>query len=173
MKSLTYSELRPLLITGAIVLWKSPGIIPWLIRQWSEYSHASLIVRLDDYVELKDRVWLVEALAQGISLGILSKELEGYKGEAFVLIPELNIHQQSIIRQFALNECGERVDYDFFGLFANVFGRISFDVRKYICSEFCYQAMVECGQCPVMNQAPRPGDLPIWVGGTLYKIKPE
>jgi hypothetical protein len=158
------------MISGSVILWQSPGLIPWLIRLFSRYSHASLVVRMNDE-ELRERVWLVEAMEQGLVLRILSYRLRGYKGRCFVLIPEISLGQESVVKAFAMGECGSGKGYDFLGLFGNVFGRVSANARRYFCSEFVYAALVEAGVCPPLDHAPRPGDLPEWIGGQLYEIQ--
>lgn len=155
----TYSTIRPLLTTGSVILWKGNGVIPWLIRRWSEYSHASLVIRLNNHDELKDRVWLVEALEGGLELRLLSERMYGYNGRTFAMVNDLDTHQQAIVREFAMEQCGKGVRYDYRGLFRNIFGRVSQDADKFFCSEFVCAALRLAQGCSRPN-APRPGDLP-------------
>ena len=155
-----YSKARERMATGDVVLWKGKGIISRLIRLWSEYSHASLVLRLKEFKGLKDRRFLLEALASGIELRLLSRRLRGYRGEAW-WFPLLDEYQgkRSDIAAWALNQVGKRYDYG--SLFKNMLGRVNADARSYFCSEFVFLAYKEAGIVGG-NVAPRPGDIARW-----------
>ncbi|SDB03706.1 hypothetical protein SAMN05660653_00169 [Desulfonatronum thiosulfatophilum] len=180
----TYKEIRPLLRTGDCVLWQSRGLVPWIIQRFTAYSHAALVVRLDEYCGLKDRIFLVEAVSKGLVLSLLSGRIPATgKGRAFIFQPRtLYGYSQDKIRSDALTATARGVGYDFKGLFANVFGRVSTDAKRYFCSEVVwrkwdmagvlrYDNLTESGQAALKaGQAPRPGDLPLWVNGTAREI---
>lgn len=180
----TYDEIRPSLRTGDCVLWQSRGVVPWIIQRWTDYSHAALIIRLDEYCGLKDRVFLVEAVSRGLTLTLLSERLpRPGRGRAFLFQPEtLHEYSQNAIRADALTATAQGIGYDFKGLFANLFGRVSLNARRYFCSElvwakwhkagvFRYGNLTEAGQSGLdRNRAPRPGDLVAWVRGDVVEV---
>ena len=148
--------------SGDVVLWKGRGIISRLIRIWSEYSHASLVLRLKEFENLKDRRFLLEALSSGIELRLLSRRLEEYSGEAW-WFPLKSIYDRTGVRQeiatWALKQVG--IKYDFDSLFRNALGRVSADAKQYFCSEFVYLAYKQAGLVK-RQKAPRPGDIAKW-----------
>lgn len=164
-----YKNIRSQMLTGHAIVWKGKGIISSLIMKWSPFSHASLIVRLREYKELKRRVFLVEALADGLEFRLLSERLkEG--GEAYWLPTDMTIGQMSKSREHALLECARGIPYDYGSLFKNIFGRVSSNARKYFCSEFVWLNWVYAGYVRTDEKilvAPRPGDLP-----TNIDVKP-
>ena len=170
-----YDELRPMMRTGDAILWEGSGLLSWLIRRWSKYSHASLIVRMERYGDLRDTVFLVEALATGLELRRLSQRLEGYAGKAFWFQPsDLTTWQRDMIRSEALKACGAGIGYDYKSLFRNILGHVSMNARSYFCSEFVWdmwvrvKALFTYGQ---ENRAPRPGDIESWVAGRTEEIE--
>ena len=155
------------------MLWKGNDLLGRAIRMFSTFSHASLIVRLEQYQGLKDRVFLVEALATGLELRLMSERIKDYNGEVFVFTPSgLGTTQQASIRDFALVECAKGIPYDYGSLFANILGHVSEDCRKLFCSEFVWLAWLQARLVtPTLgNKAPRPGDIPKWANGILDEI---
>ena len=167
---LTYSQIRPFIQTGSCILWKGNSIVSKLIRWKSDISHASLCIRLDKYEGLKNRVFLVEALAAGLQLRLLSQRLKEYDGVANFLNMDIPKEYQPKIREFALVACSQNVPYDYNGLFANIFGYVSLDAKAYFCSEFIWKAWEHIGMVDKKHQAPRPDDLMKWTNATLTKF---
>lgn len=162
---LAYSDVRRSLGTGHVILWQGDGLLSRAIRIFSEYSHASLVVALFDEAGQRNRLYLVEALETGLELRHLSKRLAGYAGRVRVWMPPLRVMQQSIIQQWALDRCADAIRYDYGGLFANILGRVSRDARRYICSEFVWDALITAGVVERTPKAPRPGDIIPWAAG--------
>lgn len=161
----SYAALRPRLVSGCAILWRDDSLISRAIRLWSDYSHASLVLRLA-VPGLHERVFLVEALASGVELRLLSRRLADYTGEAWALAPpNLDATRQAAIARFALDVCADGCRYDYGSLLANMLGRVSMGARRYFCSEFVWAAWREAGIVqPEHDMAPRPGDLPRWSG---------
>lgn len=170
--SIAYRSVRPHVVTGDAILWKGRSLVARMIRLWTPFNHASLVVRLQRYDTLEQRVFLVEALASGLELRLLSKRLENYDGEAFWFHVEMTEEQRSQILDFALTTCASGIPYDYESLFKNILGRVSADATKYFCSEFVFDAWVHAGVTyyPPSGSAPRPGDIPNWVKGVFMKI---
>jgi uncharacterized protein YycO len=172
---IAYDAIRPRLTTGCAVLWKGNGLLSRAIRLFSEFSHASLIVRLDEYQGLKDRVFLVEALATGLELRLLSERITGYDDEIDIFTPRgLGLDQQDAVRDFALVQCAKGVPYAYGSLFANILGHVCEDAHKYFCSEFVWAAWLTARVVTRRpdNTAPRPGDIPLWCPGGRERIAP-
>jgi hypothetical protein len=179
-----YSHLRDRIRTGDCVLWRTRGLVPSMIRLWSEYTHASLVVRLDEYEGLRHRVFLVEALRRGLTLTLLSHRLSGTRGGAWLFQPDgLGDDQIAWLRASALVNAARQVRYDFKGLLANVLGRVSVDARRYFCSEHVWHEWDQAGllmpdvltetgfRQHERGKAPRPGDIPRWIRGTLLDLR--
>jgi len=165
-----YTDLRPSIKTGDCILWEGHGAISRLIRVFSQFSHASLVVRLDKYSAFVNRVFLVEALANGLQLRLMSYKLEYNKGRAYLFQPAgVSEKQREKIQEMALIDCAKNIPYDYASLFRNALGRVNSNVRSYFCSEFVWdkwwQVSLVKGQV-----APRPGDIPKWVQGRLTEI---
>lgn len=178
-----YVRIREQIRTGDCILWKSRGLLPWLIQRRSEYSHASLVVRLDEYAGLRQRVFLVEALAHGLTLTLLSARLESTRGEAWLFHPEgLGQAEEDRLRESALLNCAKGVGYDYGGALANLFGRVSMDAQRYFCSEHVWHEWGRAGvltfatltprgaESRARGLAPRPGDIPRWIYGTCTQL---
>lgn len=160
-----YKEARPRILTGDVILWKGKGIISSLIMKWSEYSHASLVVRLREYEELENRVFLVEALGSGLQFRLLSEKL-GKGNEAFWMSINMLPEQLEKSREHALMECAKGIPYDYGSIFKNIFGKVNNNAKEYFCSEFVWMNWLNAGYVLPEKQgfqAPRPGDLPAYV----------
>lgn len=168
-----YKDMRPRIQTGDAILWKGKGIISKLIMRWTSYSHASLVVRLREYEGLKKRVFLVEALNDGLELRLLSERMKE-AGEAFWLPVGMIVEEVLKSREHAMTECAKAVPYDYESLFKNIFGRVSNDAQKYFCSEFVWLNWIQSGRIPldkIKLSAPRPGDLPGLIDGIPIRIE--
>ena len=155
-----YSQQREEINSGDVILWKGTGLISRLIRLFGGYSHASLVIRLEEFEGLIDRRFILEALASGIGLRLLSRRIEDYFGEAWwlPLKDEYSAAREKIVT-WALNQVG--TPYDFGSFFKNIFGKVSADGRRYFCSEFVFLAYREAGLVQGKT-APRPGDIAKW-----------
>jgi hypothetical protein len=174
---LPYESLRPCLRTGHVILWRGGSFLSRAIRLFSEYSHASLVVRLFEEEGGRQRVYLVEALETGLELRHLSRRLAGYDGQARVWMPDVRPFQQAFLKTWAADRCADGVRYDYRSLFRNILCRVSCDAGRYFCSEFAWAGLVAAGVVRATPQAPRPGDIIPWaaeqgVGGDLIQFAP-
>jgi hypothetical protein len=170
----SYAAIRPWLATGTVILWRGDDLLGRTIRLFTEFSHASLAVRGLDPSDA-ERVFLVEALATGLELRILSERVRGYRGRVFAWRPaSLPEDVQRRVKSFALKECGRGVPYDYAGLFANMLGHVSEGWRRFFCSEFAAKALEQAGiaRRPRYRNgyAARPGDIPAWFAGSIREI---
>jgi uncharacterized protein YycO len=169
-----YSAFESRLVTGCAILWKGLDPLSRAIRVFSRFSHASLVVRIEEYQGTKDQVFLTESLASGIELRSLWERIQNYNGQVFIFTPSwLTPEIQDKIGSFALQECAKNVPYSYGGLFANILGHVSQHARRWFCSQFVWEAYIE--NAPAINfkptpKAPRPGDIPVWTHGTLDEI---
>jgi len=172
-----YRKIRPQIKTGSCILWQGEGLLSRAISLWSEYTHASLVIRLDKYAMLQDRVFLIESLAEGPVPRLLSKRLEGYKGKAFLFTPDsVTSEKVDCILAQAITICAEGIRYDYSGLFKNMIMRVNRNATKLFCSEEVDWIWTACGvnrnNSKYDNLAPTPGDLPAWYDGELIQIYP-
>ena len=183
MEAKTYLQLREDIRSGDCILWQSKGLVPWLIMRWTEYSHASLVVRFQEAAGLQDRIYMIEALSSGLTFTLLSERVQQMKGKAFLFQPHcLWQNSQEVLRHDALNALAKGIKYDYKGLFGNLFGRVNNNAKRYFCSEVVW---VKWGKAGVLgngnltdagaaalerNKAPRPGDIPLWINGTTREI---
>ena len=157
MNDLTnYNEVKHLMKTGDCIQWRTSSIVGWLIRLFSkgEVNHSSLVITLKEY---SDRRFLLEALSE-IELRVLSKRLAEFDGEAwwYPLKDKYNGCRKKI-GQWTLLQAG--IDYDYGGVIRQIAGRVSADVKKLWCSEFCFFGW-KFGGVPLKGKAPRPVDIP-------------
>ncbi len=173
--ALPYSTARPHITTGDAILWKGNGVISRFIRFWTPFIRASLVVRLQEYDNLRERVSLVETLATGLELRLLSKRLAHYDGHAYWFHLESSQEQRIQMIEFALTNCASGIPYDYDSLVKNIFGRVSDDATRYFCSEFVYETWIKAGLVSAhpSGSAPRPGDIPKWVRGVLTELRPD
>ena len=166
-----YSEIRDRIKSGHVVLYRGSGLIPGIIKCWSWYTHAALIVRLDEYEGLKDRIFTVEMMGDGMRLSRLSERLNN----SFIMFPNVNTEMANRFSEYALTTLAGGRKYDYGNLLqqavASVLPRAAkMDHKKYICSEWVYQAWVDCGGLPARTQAPDPEDLTRCIGGEIIKV---
>ncbi|WAC06570.1 MAG: YiiX/YebB-like N1pC/P60 family cysteine hydrolase [Thermodesulfobacteriota bacterium] len=155
-----YSQHREAIKSGDVILWKGTGAISRLIRLYGGYSHASLVIRLEEFKGLTDRRFILEANASGIELRILSWRVKKYDGEAWWLpLKKEYCGAREQIVTWALDQVG--TPYDFGSVIKNIFGRVSADCTRYFCSEFVFLAYRAAGLVEGKT-APRPGDIAKW-----------
>jgi len=183
MEQIPYLQLRETIRNGDCILWQGTGFVPWAIMKWTDYSHASLVVRFQEAKGFEERVHIVESLSGGLKFNCLSYRLEKDKGRAFLFQPNcLWQNSQERIRVAAINDKVRGIKYDYKGLFTNLLGRVNNDAGRYFCSEFVWVKwgengvlgngnLTELGEKMLKkNKAPRPGDIPLWMNGKLTEI---
>jgi len=156
-----YLQVRHAMKTGDCILWKSNSVVGWLIRKFSKgnVNHASLVIKLEQYEDLKDRRFLLEALGSGIVLKLLSRRLENFKGQVWwlPLKDEYNDNRDDI-GTWALEQVG--IGYDYVSVFKNIISKASADMKAFFCSEFCFLGWKLNGIKLKGNKAPTPVDIP-------------
>ena len=151
-----YNEVKRLIQTGDLLMWSSDRIIGKAIR-WrtlSEFSHASLAIRLAEYEGAECRRFTTEALADGVVLNILSARLANYDGRCwwFPLDEEKCRVKRSHVGECALAFIG--TPYDYQSILRLCLRRVSTEINKVFCSEYaaiCYG---------LGGEAPTPADMP-------------
>ena len=155
-----YDGLRPLIKTGDLVEFASNGIIGQSIMKVTgkPVSHSALVVRLP--YKNTPRRYLIEAIRTGVEFQLLSDVLQHYDGTAiwYGLKPEYE-DKRDVIGEWAFNELSQHKSYDFGGVVAQLWGRVSLDSKRYYCSEIVDAAYIEAGILqPDPKGARRPGD---------------
>ena len=133
MKKSTYSLIREKIKSGDVITWEGKGLISWLIRRWSNRSHASMCLDLaDDNGD--ERKYIIEAWEGEFNMRLLSRRLKEYSGKAFWhhLNPELDPFRK-MIEYNSLSLLGTKYDYK--SLFKNMLGRVSANAKQLFCSE--------------------------------------
>ena len=172
IKTVSYNDIRPKLMTGWSVLWSGKNAVSKLIRLFSEFSHASLLVRINNYSSLENRVFLIEAISSGLRLTLMSERVKNYSSDIYLFKPEeLDRTSSEAILYYALIECAKLKKYDYGSLFANIFGRVPLSAKSYFCSEFVWSCYLAASLTYKNEQAPRPDDIINWLPGTLYKLE--
>jgi hypothetical protein len=169
-----YLKIRNSISSGDLLEWRSKSFIGWLIRFFSknDKNHSSLCFGLDKYLRYKKhRKFILEADASGVNLRLLSRELNAFTGEVYYYKLKSKYDKyRPAIERWACTHAGS--DYDFGSLFKNAACKTNADIRKFICSEYVFCAMVAAGVLPQYKitdkkvidrkgrpvKSPRPGD---------------
>ena len=159
-----YQIMRPYLEDGDVLEWSADSALGWAIRRFTgqDVNHTGGVIRMRAWEGSPgDRVFTPEATERGMVLTYLSRELRGYKGRVYLLKlkPEMDNFRSKIVRA-QLDMIG--VPYDFGGLLANAFGRVSMDARRYFCSEGIASSFASAGAIRMQKKAPRPGEFSRW-----------
>jgi len=153
-----YKSLRHKLSDGDLILWRGKTPIARLIQLFGQhYNHASIIIETERHGVR--RVLLYEALSHGVEPEFLSARLKRYWGEAwcYPLKPEFDQFRPAIYK--AANNYAGR-PYDYKALFSNIFGLVSVDVSRLLCSEFYFVCGRDGGlPCSDQMNTPRPDGL--------------
>jgi len=157
-----YYKVRHLIKTGDHLGWKSNGIIGNLIRVFAPgpINHSEIVIRIP-FEGLDKRRFDIGALSNGVSLHLLSRRLEKYKGEVWwYSLKSEHDSLRPLIASFILQKLDIR--YDFYNLFKNAFGRVSTEASQFFCSEVCNWSWVNAGidtGYPLTGKAPTPADI--------------
>jgi len=162
--------------TGDLIEWAGDSLIGRMIRLFTrrDTNHTSLLIRPQNYLGLKDRRFMIEALETGPTATLLSARFKNYAGKVYwiPLKPEFN-HRRDSIGTWAILEMVERRPrYDYGSVLKQMFGRVSLDGQRYFCSEFAHAAWINGGvlQPPENGKAARPGEFEDF-GVTLPRVK--
>ena len=158
-----YNSVKRSLKSGDLILWKGNSLISRLIRKFTVYSHASYVMKLTEFNDLKRRRFVLEALAVGVVPRLLSHRLENYNGSAFLYpLKDVSSYTRKKTVTWGLTQIGTGKKYDFHSLFRNIFGLVLPETSRFFCSEFVYFAYLYAGIVEKEEKAPRPGDLLKW-----------
>jgi len=155
-----YDAFRPFIETGDLIEFSSNGIIGKSIMAVTgrNVSHSSLVVRLP--YNNSPRRYIIEAIRTGVEFQLLSDVLQHYNGSVvwYHLKKEYDPKRESI-GEWAFCELAKHKKYDFGGVVAQLWGKVSLDSRKYYCSELIDAAYIEAGIiAPDPKGARVPGD---------------
>lgn len=168
-----YDAFKDQMQTGCCILWQGNNWLSRLIRIFSLYSHASLVLRINEYTGVKEEVFIVEALESGLELRGLWERIQGYNGRVFIFTPVwLTVAIRDSIGAFGLKECARAVPYNYGGLFKNILGHVSQHAHRWFCSQFVWAAYEDAAPnyLRATEKAPRPGDITLWTAGSIDEI---
>jgi hypothetical protein len=157
-----YYKIRNTIKTGDHLGWKSDCIVGHIINIFAPgpINHSELVIRLN-FEGLEKRRFSGGAAIGGVSLHMLSRQLEKYNGEVYwyPLKDEYNEIRPKIA-SFILQKVDIRFDY--YNLFKNALGRVSTEDSRFFCSEVVNWAYVNAGidtGFPLNGKAPTPADI--------------
>lgn len=153
-----YEIYRDQMRTGDMLGWHSNSLIGAGIR-WKtvpkgvpkdsplSVNHTSTVIRLKEYEGLERRVFITEALENGIVLNLLSKRIGEFDGYVwwYPLKRSWN-DQRQIIGERLLSVVGTKYDYG--SIVKQLFGSVSVDLRQFFCSEHHYFGLGFSGKAP-------------------------
>lgn len=145
-----YYEVRNQIKAGDVLTWRSPTFYPvaaaiqaWVPKGYHKCCHISTVVTAPAYA---DRLMMMEATgATGVVPIAISHRLEKFHGQVWwhqmkkeCMMPHNREKMERWLWQQAWKE------YDFFGVFRQMFSYISTDARKLFCSELSGEAVKFC-----------------------------
>jgi hypothetical protein len=152
-----YHSMRHMILTGDVIEMASAGIGGGVIRMRTGYdvNHTALVLRANFCQH--PHLLVLEARGRGVVLNRLSRRLESCSRAYWLeLSPEWDC-RRDVIAAAALEMEGR--DYDFGGLFKNLFGRVNADASRLFCSELAYFALLNAGLPVGRDTVPVPGEM--------------
>jgi len=149
---------------GDLLEFATDSIVGKTIRFFTgkDVNHTSILWCVDQFKNVRDRKFIMEALTHGIELNLISQRLTKYKGCVYwySLKDEYNKYRDEVASICLLAEGRtNEIKYDYLSLFRNMFGKVSVDVEKYsFCSEFVQWVLQESGILEKQPHALRPGE---------------
>jgi len=145
------SQIKP----ADLIEWRSNSFIGWAIRAKTgqNVNHTSgakwmrSIPSPGSSACWRDRLYVGEAVADGMKLTYLSEALKIYDGEVYwvPMKPELDRYRRDVIENA---ECLESRLYDYMSLLTNLVKRVKLDGNKPYCSEAWHIAYQRAGLIP-------------------------
>ena len=155
---------RPNMNNGDLLEFATKSCIGSAIR-WvtkKDVNHTALLWCVDEFKNIKDRKFIMEALNEGIELNLLSLRLKEYKGDVYwyPLKPKFHAYRDTVASVCLLAEGRtDELRYDYVSLVRQLFGKVSVDVSKNsFCSEFAQWVLQKSGILMKQAQALRPGE---------------
>lgn len=155
-----YNAVRSQIGTGALVEWHANSLLGDAIRLKTGYdvNHSSLAVILDSPYSGSRRVFVFEALSDGIDVTFLSKKLEQWDGKAYLyLLKEEFVKDIPQIEERAFSYLG--VPYAYEGLIKQLIGHTVITEGETPTTLFCSEYVFICHGG--IGNAPVPGELPL------------
>ena len=157
-----YTSYREYMQSGDLVEFRSKSLLGSAIRKITgeDVNHSAVVLRIDEYKHIKDRVFLIEAMPMGVELTAFSERLEGYDGEVYWYSLKATQEQRDIVASFVISLASrKRGDkrYDYFGFLKNIFGPTVIDTSTYFCSEVYHASLMVAGILPARDICIRPG----------------
>ena len=147
--------------TGDIVEFRGNSLvgraIRWVTRK--DRNHSALVIRYP-FAGIVERRFVVEAVATGLELHLLSDVLEKLNGAAWWSRLLATDNQREAIASWAMVQIAENRGYDYGSLFRQAVARVSLDGRRYFCSEFVQACLINTAIVPAPpdGKALRPGE---------------
>lgn len=135
-------------------------IIRWITKK--DVNHTALLWCVDEFKDIKDRKFIMEALSEGLELNLLSLRLKKYKGEVYWYPLKEKYHGcRDTVASVCLLAEGrtDELRYDYVSIIRQLFGKVSVNVAKYsFCSEFAQWVLQKSGILMKQPNALRPGE---------------
>lgn len=155
----TYNSVKANMLTGDLLMWSGDRIVSRMIR-WrtlSEFSHASLVIRLAEYEGSEGRRFVTEAMSDGIVLNVLSARLANYNGRVWWYPLD---DDRVNIKRINVGECALSLigtPYDYQSILRLCLKRVSTEINKLFCSEYCAVCYGLGGEAPTPADMPKLG----------------
>jgi hypothetical protein len=155
-----YYSVRDNMQSADLVFWKGAGPLEEVIEDKSGgLSHVALIVRMDEYKSMTDRVWVMGSLLSGFELRLLSEELANYDGEVFWAKLRLGYDRDKPVT-WALQH--DAVPYDKWGLVKQLWERTLVNDKIFFCSGGVYLSYRAGDIVPEQEFSPWPSECARW-----------
>ena len=159
-----YLIYRHLMDNGDLIEFSTFSMIGKLIRLFTkkDVNHTALLWCVDEFKNIRDRKFIMEALNAGIELNLLSTRLKNYKGTAYwySLKDEFSEYRDEVACICLLAEGRtDELRYDYLSLLRQMYRKVSVDVEKHsFCSEFAQWVLQESGILKKQDIALKPGE---------------
>lgn len=167
---------KDLCVTGSALLFQGCDLLSRAIECFSEFSHCAPIIRLEDF-GVQEGLVLFEALKHGITPNCLIERCTAYEGYIYLFVPEgLTFDAKQGFYRYLLRKHMDGTPFDFPALLENAIVHVKEDDTALFCSE-AYDAALQAGGLSRsaysdVSLAPRPGDIPKWWRGTVFRLLP-
>jgi hypothetical protein len=158
-----YEEFRQEIQSGDCLLWRSHSAVGSLIRMFTGgfVNHAGLAVKPSEHEIFKNRRFTLEAVGKGVVFRLISEQLRDFDGGKVWLYQLKDEYDFARDHVTAWGLEKEGTPYDYGSLFKQAIARVSGDMRKFWCSEFCYFGWKKNG-IPIISgdRVPYPSEIP-------------
>jgi hypothetical protein len=153
-----YKETRKTILSGDLIEFAANSILGASIRAATgqNVNHSALAIWMRPGVtsqfsvrdESEARLYIIEAISNGVRLSFLSSTLKKYSGSVYRsrLSHDHDKSRQRIVGE-ALKLEGQ--SYDYFSLVSNLWSRTKLDTNRLFCSEAIQIALIRAGVLPI------------------------